>query len=176
MIINECKGKQFDWSETSYVSYLTDLGKLLEGRHELLNDIAIEIENHKCAPSQNCYHEAEVILKGNFAFNNIKSYIENHKKLFENTYYKFHNLEFEDTQFMSEKQTDFIRSVSFMTIRFRTKKTSQIKLQSLKTREWGSKTIMKNHLWIFKFSQSIFHREFMSSSLEYWDSRIRLKF
>ena len=74
-------------------------------------------------------------MKGNFAFNNIKSYIENHKKLFENTYYKFHNLEFEDTQFMSEKQTDFIRSVSFMTIRFRTKKTSQIKLQSLKTRE-----------------------------------------
>jgi len=82
------------------VTYLTDLGKQLEGRHELLNDIDIEIENHKCQKNTNCFSEAHTILKGNLIFNSIKSYIDNHKKNFDLYYYKFYNLEYEDTSFM----------------------------------------------------------------------------
>lgn len=44
--LKEIKGKEYDWEDTQYVSYLTEMGKLMDGRHELMNDISLEVENH----------------------------------------------------------------------------------------------------------------------------------
>jgi hypothetical protein len=47
-LIKDCANKKFDRNDTLYVSYLTDLGKLMEGRPEMINDISEDLENHEC--------------------------------------------------------------------------------------------------------------------------------
>ena len=96
-MISETHMKVFDRSDTQYVAYLTELGSMLEGRPELINDVSENLETHRCQREQNCYALESQINRGNdvknFSYPYLKHYSENHVSLFNDVYYKFHNVD-----------------------------------------------------------------------------------
>lgn len=91
-MIKECKSKTFNRDDTFYVSYLQELGKILENKQELLNDISSEVESHVCTQPINCLSLAKkqgIDLKNQYH----EYFSKNHMKCFEKYYYNFFRLD-----------------------------------------------------------------------------------